>query len=76
MMDGSEMCIEGTGTWTLRAGQILHAIVLRYTRCLSSHCVDRDSLKEVVQELGFEIENLDALQHLQWMLLGHVGRKA
>lgn len=75
-MDGSGMCTEGTGTWTLLAGQILHAIVLRYTRCLSSHCADRDFPKVVVQELGFEIENLDALQHLQWMLLGHVGRKA
>lgn len=70
------MCIEGTGTWTLLAGQILHAIVLRYTRCLSSHCADRDSLEVVVQELGFEFENPDALQHLQWKLLGHVGRRA
>lgn len=47
------------------AGKILHAIVLRYTRCLSSHCADRDSLEVAVQELGLEIENLGALQHLQ-----------
>ena len=55
------MCIEGTGTWTLLPGQILHAIVLQYTRCLSSHCTGRDSREVVVQELGFEIESLDVL---------------
>ncbi len=75
-MDGSEMCIEDTGTWILWAGQIPHAIVLQYTRCLSSHCTDRDSLKVVVQELGSGAESLDVLQRLQWMLLAHVRRKA
>lgn len=64
-MDGSEMCIEDTGTWILWAGQIPHAIVLQYTRCLSSHCTDRDSLRVVAQELGSEIESFDALQRLQ-----------
>ena len=74
-MDGSGMCIWGTGTWTLLAGQILRAIVLQYTLCLSSHCTDHDFPKVVVQEPGSEIESLDVLQHLQWMLLAHVRRK-
>lgn len=69
------MCTEGTGTWTLLEGQILHAIALQYTRCSSSHYTDCDSLEAVVQEFGSEIESLDVLQRLQWMLLVHVGRK-
>lgn len=75
-MDGSGMCIEGTGIWTLLEGQILHAIGLRCTRCLNSHCIDRDSLKVVAQGLGSEVESLDVLQHLQWLLSAHVERKA
>ena len=67
-MGDLEMCIESTGTWTLLPEQILHAIVLQYTRCLSFHYIDRDSREAVVQELGFEIESLDVLQRLQWML--------
>ena len=49
-MGDFEMCIEGTGTWILLAGQILRAIVLRYIQRLNSHCTDRDSLEAVAQE--------------------------
>lgn len=60
-MDGSGMCSEGTGIWTsLWAVQILLAIVLQYSRRLSSHCTGRDSLEVVAQELGSEIESFDA----------------